>query len=98
MRRLIGVDVGGSAIKAGAVTEDGRMLERSGAPTGLEHGPEHVIDTIARIALDLGARTGVGIGFPGLVDRRRGLVSASPNLKSIEGVPLRDEIARRIGC
>lgn len=94
--RLIGVDLGGTAIKAGACTREGEVLDRRNAPTELERGPAHVLDTIARLARELGATQGLGVGVPGLIDQARGLVTDSPNLKELEHVPLRDELARRL--
>lgn len=94
--RLIGIDLGGTSIKAGACTREGEVLERRTAPTGLERGAPHVLDTIAELARSLGATQGVGIGVPGLIDQPRGLVTNSPNLKALEHVPLRDELSRRL--
>lgn len=92
--RCVGIDLGGTAIKAGAVATSGEILERRSAPTELDRGPEHVIATIARLARELGATHGLGLGVPGLIDRARGTIEACPNLKCLEHVPLRDELAR----
>lgn len=95
--RLIGIDLGGTAIKAGAVDEKGEILARRSIPTGLQDGASAVIDRMAALARDLGADGSVGIGSPGLIDHARGIVLECPNLKALENVPLRDEIARRLG-
>ncbi|MFO1009835.1 MAG: ROK family protein [Planctomycetota bacterium] len=95
--RCVGIDLGGTAIKAGAVSSDGRVLERRSAPTGLERGERHVLDTIANLARELGVEGGLGLGVPGLIDRERGCITACPNLKAMERVPLRSELAKRLG-
>lgn len=95
--RCVGIDLGGTAIKAGAVSSDGRILDRRSAPTGLERGEHHVLDTIAALARELGVEGGLGLGVPGLIDRGRGCITECPNLKAMERVPLRDELARRLG-
>jgi len=95
--RRVGIDLGGTAIKAGAVDEQGRVLDRRSVPTGLEHGAASVLDRMAGLARELGAEDRVGVGAPGLIDHASGRVLESPNLKAMVNVPLRDELARRLG-
>jgi len=95
--RLIGIDLGGTAIKAGAVDEQGNILERRSIPTGLQDGAAAVLDRMAAMARELGAESSVGVGSPGLIDHANGVVLECPNLKVLENVPLRDELARRLG-
>lgn len=95
--RLVGIDLGGTGIKAGACDEAGVVLERRSIPTGLADGPSAVLDRMAQLARDLGATRRVGVGSPGLIDHALGRVLESPNLLSMQGVPMRAEIARRLG-
>jgi len=92
-RRLVGIDLGGTAIKGGAVREGGEVLERRQVDSDVAEGPEAVCRRIAALARTLGVDRTLGIGIPGLVDRDRGLVTASPNLGPIVGFPLRDRVA-----
>lgn len=95
--RCVGIDLGGTAIKAGAVSPSGAILAHGSRPTGLEQGAAHVLDTIAELARELGAQGGLGLGVPGLVDHARGRIESCPNLKAMERLPLRAELARRLG-
>jgi glucokinase len=92
----VGIDIGGSAIKAGAVDAEGRILGELRHPPELERGPEHVVKRIAELARALGATDRVGIGLPGLIDRTRGLATRCPNLAALEGFPLRTALAREL--
>jgi glucokinase len=102
----IGVDVGGTAIKAGLVGADGRVLASDSVATQVEGGVDHVIDRIAEAANRLrgaapsfGRRlTAIGLGMPGTLDRRRGLVVASPNLDAWRNVPVVERLAERTGA
>jgi glucokinase len=94
--RLFGVDVGGSAIKLGAVAPDGSAREeRALAPS-----PDAalVLDALASALRELGHRppAPVGVGLPGLFDRRAGRVLASPNLPWLEGLAIGDELSGRL--
>ncbi|MBL8861990.1 MAG: ROK family protein [Planctomycetes bacterium] len=95
--RLVGIDLGGTAIKAGAADEHGAILARRSIPTGLAEGADAVLGRMAALARELGAERALGVGSPGLIDHERGVVLECPNLKALEDVPLRDELARRLG-
>jgi glucokinase len=95
--RAVGIDLGGTAIKAGAVSAEGEMLDRRSAPVDAGAGPEVLLDRMAAIARELGASGAIGLGSPGLLDRARGAVIEAPNLHFLEGISLRDELARRLG-
>lgn len=94
--RLVGIDLGGTSIKAGACDEKGHVLDHRSVPTGLDEGTPAVLDRMAQLARDLGARGRVGVGAPGLIDHAAGRVLESPNLQVMQGAPVRDELARRL--
>jgi glucokinase len=95
--RLVGLDLGGTALKAGAITPDGEVLaERSVSPP-FERGPEAVLDALAQTARALGVAGEVGVGVPGLLDRERGRVLTSPNLPGFVDLDVRGGLARRLG-
>src|SRR3954469_21768945 len=106
---IIGVDLGGTNIVAGAMSLDGaQSYGMRSVPTGAEQGAEAVTDRIIAliegVILDTIAKTnasrkdflGVGIGAPGPMDRERGLVIVAPNL-GWRDYPLRDRIGTRLG-
>ena len=95
--RGVGVDLGGTAVKAGAVDASGRVLARRSIPTALERGPADLVARIAALARELGCRGALGLGTAGLIDRERGVVIECPNLHALEGHPLRDELALALG-
>jgi glucokinase len=95
--RSIGLDLGGSSLKAGAVDRAGRVLAETSLVPPFERGPEAVLDALAQAARELGARDGVGLGVPGLLDRERGVVLESPNLPGFRNLDVRGGLARRLG-
>ena len=94
--RLVGLDLGGTSIKGGVVSEQGVILERRTVEIDRTRGADALIGALAGLARDLGAPRRVGLGAPGLFDRERGVVLGSPNLPFLEGVALRGELARRL--
>jgi glucokinase len=94
---LVGIDLGGTAIKAGAITSTGEIVARRQIPSDLERGPEDLLERMAALARELGVEGCVGLGAPGLVDSAAGCVLQSPNLALIQGLPLVAELASRLG-
>jgi glucokinase len=94
--RHVGIDLGGKAIKAGAISESGEILARATIPAELERGASDAVERMVALARELGVGDSLGLGTPGLIDRERGLVTSAPNLKCIEHFPLRAELARRL--
>jgi len=97
MTRLVGIDLGGTAVKAGALSASGERLANRSAPVDLERGADHVLDQMAELARELGVERSLGVGVPGLVDRATGRVLKSPNLQAMEMAPLTSGLAERLG-
>lgn len=79
-RILLGVDVGGSSVKAGLVDVDGGRLtsELLSAPTPAHSTPQALMPVIARLAAQLPAAGPVGLCFPSVV--KQGKVRTAANI------------------
>jgi len=92
-----GIDVGGTQIKGGIVRKDGTVLRFRSVPTPREGG-EAVFGALVGLIRSLlaeceGKIAYLGIGVPGWVDGRVGLVGHAPNLQW-RNVPLRERLAK----
>lgn len=79
-KKLLGIDVGGSFIKAGVVDVEAGCLvgELISAPTPQPSAPEEMMPTIAALAAQLPAATGpVGLAFPAVVKSGRARTAAN---------------------
>ena len=91
----IGIDLGGTGIKAGLVDERGNILYKLSCPTLVERGHEAVIHDMAQLYLRVVAECGhsldefssIGIGIPGIMDQATGIVPFCTNL-AWHNVPL----------
>lgn len=101
----IGVDLGGTNIKVGLVTADGKIVRRHRVTTEARTGPQGVADRICRACRDMleaagerpDAVRGVGVGSPGTIDIENGVVLFSPNLDGWNDVPLRKMVESGLG-
>ncbi len=104
-KAAIGLDVGGTAIKAGLVTAAGDVVARATTATETDRGVDHVIDNMVRLIDELrsssvcGVDVGqtVGLGMPGTLSRRRGVVISPPNLPGWREVPIVDRLGSATG-
>lgn len=105
---IVGIDVGGTNVVAGVMPDDGStQLANRSEPTYAEQGADAVVDRIVILAEKVIAETiaatgasrsdfiGVGIGSPGPLDRKTGVVIITPNL-GWRDFPLRARISERL--
>ena len=98
--RIVGLDLGGTNIKAVLVDEQGELRSKVIIPTEASQGPDHVISRMAEAAklvcqqskMSLSDVLGIGIGSPGPLDIREGLIVRSANLPGWDHVALRDRL------
>ena len=100
----IGVDLGGTNLRIAAVDEQGKLLEKITLGTQVALGRERVItdmcDAIRQLSgrySSAGTLQGIGIGVPGIIDMKTGMVRESPNLPGWTDTPVRAEIEERLG-
>ena len=94
----LGVDLGGSKIEIALLNEDGDMLMRKRRPT-----PAHDYEAILRTVSDMvreaelfaGIELPVGVGTPGAISPRSGLLRNS-NTVSMNGQNLQQDLQRRL--
>lgn len=102
MRFLLGLDIGGTNVKAALVSSDGVVVAwASDAWSG--GSPEDAVRTASRLAASLSSShpgstpEAAGCGCAGLVDAERGIVHVSPNLPAWKDVELAKMLAGALG-
>jgi glucokinase len=102
----VGLDVGGTTMKAAVVDQSGRPLSEPailetrpelGQETGLETMCEAIRRAVAAAKLKMKEIAAIGVATPGLMDIKAGLILDPPNLKPWKNVPVRDHIKKAFG-
>ncbi len=99
----IGIDVGGTGIKAGLVTQEGTIVKSCAAPTKKDEDYTVLMKDIADLIFKLLSETGngiddiisIGIGFPSAVDEKKGEVVYTANI-NLNNAPVVDELKKYI--
>ncbi len=96
----IGIDIGGTGIKAGVVGCDGTLAAHASAPTPAGGDPKALLallDGMLRPMLEAGPVAGIGVSIAGFLDRGREAMSYNPNLPALSGFPLRSALGQATG-
>ncbi|MFQ5492311.1 MAG: ROK family protein, partial [Phycisphaerae bacterium] len=101
----VGVDIGGSFIKAGLVDDAGALLSKSVRPTLPQRPADEIVADVATLIsevieaspADRESIAGVGIGSPGPLSPTRGIIHRAANLPTFKNFPLRDRVAEGSG-
>lgn len=84
----LGVDVGGTTIVYGVITEKGQLIKEKSTITKPERGASEILKEILAICLEWiqedTSIVSVGIGLPGTVDPLRGIAEDCPNLHWVD--------------
>ena len=99
---FVGLDVGGTSMKAGVVDDSGKPLGSVSLPTEAHRGQEFGLDrmcesirqAIAAVGLKIGDISAIGVATPGTMDIPAGLILDPPNLKPWQNVPVRDHVQK----
>ena len=103
---FVGVDLGGTSMRAGVVAKDGTLLALEKRKTRPELGAAGVVERLAETieraieAADVksSAIGGIGVGVPGPVDTERGVVRVAVNLgPDWAKLPLANKLQERLG-
>ncbi|WP_162659518.1 ROK family protein [Tuwongella immobilis] len=99
--RYVGLDVGGTTMKAAVIDDEGIAAPAVSLPTeahrGQEAGLERMCETIraavSAAGMTMDQITAIGVATPGIMDIAAGLIVDPPNLKPWKNVQVRGHIA-----
>lgn len=99
---VLGVDLGGTHIRAAAIAPEGRILARRQVLTAAEEGLDAILGRLATVVAEAATAGGaapdapVGVAVPGPIDPRTGHLYFTPNL-GLRDVPLGALLRARLG-
>jgi len=102
MKAAIGIDLGGTRIKAALVDSNGKISNEIIDPTDTAYGYSSVLSQLAEIVEMLreyvsDSLIGIGLGVAGLMDRGNRRVIVSPNVGMLSGRAISTDLEERTG-
>ncbi len=101
MKKVIGIDLGGTSIYGGLIDEKGEILKKASRDTGSQEGRKIVLGRIMEVIDELmegETVEGIGLGSPGFIDVEQGKVLfLGGNIKEWTGVNIKEELSSQIG-
>lgn len=101
MKEYVCIDIGGTAIKAGVLDENARIIEQLNIPTEAMQGGSYVLARVKKIIeryAVLRKITGICISTTGMVDAAQGsIIYANENMPGYMGINLKKEIEKTFG-
>ena len=100
---IVGIDIGGTAIKGVLTDKKGDVLSSRQVPTPgkareIDKAILLLIETLATSAsvskIDI---QGIGIGSAGSIDKKKGMIITSPNIPSLKNHPLGKNLEKKTG-
>jgi fructokinase len=95
----IGIDLGGTKIEVAALTPDGQIVYRERVPTPRDQYDQTIRtirDLVAAAEAKIGMRATVGVGTPGALSPKTGLIK-NANKTDLIGHPLDKDLGRELG-
>ncbi|HLR08691.1 MAG TPA: ROK family protein [Bacillota bacterium] len=97
MKYKIGIDIGGTNIVIGMIDESGKLQDHEIIPTDLSISPFDMISKIndklktmiKRSKINENDIKGIGIGAPGPLDSKKGMIICPPNLQTWKDIPIK---------
>src|SRR3569833_2561879 len=99
----IGVDLGGTNLRAAAIDRSGRMLDKISGTTNFTEGREAVLGDIVTAIMKMREKHGpaglggIGVGVPGFIRIKEGFITGTNNLPYLKNNPEHNENTHRKG-
>jgi glucokinase len=97
---VIGVDVGGTNLRAALIDIHGKILSRKSRPSDAKKGIEYVMENLISLLTEIveyESVSGIGIGIPGIIDADKGILTQAPNISEVKNYPLRQKLIHELG-
>lgn len=96
---VIGIDLGGTNLRVGVVNAQGKVIHERLVRVGGKRSQRDIVSLIAENVsmFQCSNVSGIGIGAPGIVDFKRGIVISSPHYPDWHNFKLRDELSKKCG-
>lgn len=98
--KVIGIDIGGTNLRGALVDNEGKIHKRMKILSEAELGIDRLIENLAGFVREISEGeqiNGIGIGIPGVIDSKNGIITQAPNISKVDNYPLRSVLIEKLG-
>ncbi len=98
--KVIGIDIGGTNLRGALVDSEGNIHKRMKILSQADQGIDKLIDNLANFIADIskGEKVpNIGVGIPGIIDSKNGIITQAPNIMNVDNYPLRSVLKEKLG-
>ncbi|MCM8831507.1 MAG: ROK family protein [Candidatus Omnitrophica bacterium] len=96
MQNYLGIDWGGTYIKAGLVTDNNKILKKLIYNSSGLQKKEVFIGTLFNLVKEFKDIEAIGIGAPGIIDIKKGFIYYLPNIAGWKNYPLKEKLEKKL--
>lgn len=97
---VIGIDIGGTNLRGALVDSEGNIHKRMEILSEADQGIDKLIDNLANFIADISTGekvANIGVGIPGIIDSKDGIITEAPNIMNVDNYPLRSVLEQKLG-
>lgn len=98
--KVIGIDIGGTNLRGALVDSEGNIHKRMEILSEADQGIDKLIDNLANFIADISKDekvTNIGVGIPGIIDSKNGIITEAPNIMNANNYPIRSVLKEKLG-
>jgi len=98
--KVIGIDIGGTNLRGALVSREGEILKRMEISSQADQGIDKVIENLVGFIKDIsegGNVCNIGMGIPGIINSKDGVITQAPNILNVDDYPLRAVLNEKLG-
>lgn len=96
----MGIDIGGTNLRAAVISDKGEIIETFKVKNETEKGAEYNLNKIADVLKNKWSKYNIskaGVGCPGPLDLKKGMILNPPNLKDWGSFNIKDYLTEKLG-
>jgi len=97
---VIGIDIGGTNLRGALVDSEGNILKRAKILSEADQGIDKLIENLSSFIADISKGekvANIGVGIPGIIDSKTGIITQAPNIMNVDDYPLRSVLNEKLG-
>ncbi|MGH7885289.1 MAG: ROK family protein [Thermodesulfobacteriota bacterium] len=97
-KNVLGIDIGGTNLRGAVISQNGDVITRDKIASNADKGIDALIETLEKFInkFDKHRLEAIGIGVPGIIDQKSGILTQAPNITGVRNYPLKETLLKKL--